>query len=198
MIADTTQLATLPALRSLGDLADLRPTVVVDTREQQPLPIARLNVVAGTLTTGDYSFAGGEHLFSVERKSIADLTACCRAPSRARFERELLRLRGYHFKRLLIVGTREDIEGHAYRSNVSPQATLASLAAFEVRYDVPVVFEPTPEAAAARVECWVWWAAREMIVNVNAVRRGIGDPATRPPGTPSAQSNSRTSFGVEN
>ena len=164
-------LPTLPALRSLGDLAELRPTVIVGTREQTPLPISRLPVTTGTLATGDYSFAGGEALFSVERKTIADLVSCCTGRTRERFERELHRLRGYAFKRLLIVGTRKAIQAHQYRSNVNPRAILASLSAFEVRYDVPVVFEPTPDEAARRVESWVWWAAREYIENVNRLVR---------------------------
>lgn len=33
---------TLPALRSLGNLAGVRPVIVIDTREQEPLPFARL------------------------------------------------------------------------------------------------------------------------------------------------------------
>ena len=162
---------TLPALRSLGDLADMQPIVTVDTREQTPLPITRLPVMAGTLVTGDYSFCGGEALFSVERKTIADLVSCCMGKYRDRFERELHRLRGYTFKRLLIVGTRKDIQTHQYRTNVNPRAILASLSAFEVRYDVPVVFEPTPDAAARRVESWVWWAAREHVENMNTLLR---------------------------
>ena len=44
----------LPALKHLGDLAQTRPVVVVDSREQDPLPIHRLLAVVGTLQNGDY------------------------------------------------------------------------------------------------------------------------------------------------
>ena len=67
----------LPALRSLGELADRAPVIVVDTREQEPLVFERLTSVRGTLKTGDYSVAGLQDLFSIERKTVADLVGCC-------------------------------------------------------------------------------------------------------------------------
>lgn len=65
------------------------------TREQLPRPFKRLASVRATLTSGDYSFRGGEELFAVELKSIADLVACCVGENRERFFRELHRLRGF-------------------------------------------------------------------------------------------------------
>jgi hypothetical protein len=56
----------LPARRSLGELADRAPVIVVDTREQEPLAFERLASVRGTLQTGDYSVAGLQDLFSIE------------------------------------------------------------------------------------------------------------------------------------
>lgn len=70
-------LPPLPALRCLGDLSGVRPVLVVDTREQTPLPFARLRWERGTLQSGDYSFRGAEDLFAIERKTIPDLTTCC-------------------------------------------------------------------------------------------------------------------------
>src|SRR5688572_14128726 len=88
------------ALRCLGNLADARPVLVIDTREQTPLPFERLATERGTLHTGDYSFKGGEDVFAVERKTIPDLVACCIGENRERFCRELHRLRGFLFTRL--------------------------------------------------------------------------------------------------
>lgn len=162
---------TLPALRHLGDLADMRPCIIIDTREQAPLPIARLPVVRGTLATGDYSVNGLQELFAVERKTIPDLVACCVGDNRDRFERELHRLRGFRFKRLLIVGTRTDIEAGRYRSRINPRSVLHSLSAWECRYDLPAVFMPTAEAAARQVESWAFWFAREHVEAVNGLLR---------------------------
>src|ERR1700730_12276222 len=157
----------LPALRSLGELADTSPVVIVDTREQEPLTFSRLESRRGTLTTGDYSVAGLESLFAVERKSISDLVGCCVGENRTRLERELHRLRGFRFKRLLIVGSEEQILRAQYRSSIEPKAIPGTLSAFEIRYDVPTVYCATPEVAARQVERWVFWFAREMVETVN-------------------------------
>jgi DNA excision repair protein ERCC-4 len=164
--------AKLPGLRGLHDLADLRPTIIIDSREQTPLHFERLRSVTGNLYAGDYSIAGCESSFSVERKSIDDLATCCMGENRGRFERELLRLRGYSFKRLLVIGTREDIATGRYHSQIAPKAVLASLGAFEVRYLIPVVHVSTSEAGALEVERWVWWFAREVVENANDLLRG--------------------------
>jgi ERCC4-type nuclease len=163
---------TLPGLRGLSELADLAPTIVIDSREQTPLTFSRFKATAGTLVTGDYSISGLENLFSVERKSISDLVGCCMGDSRERFERELHRLRGFTFKRLLIVGERADIEERRYHSNVEPKSVLGSVAAWEIRYDVPVVWCPSPEIAAGQIETWAWYFAREVVTAANSLLRG--------------------------
>ncbi|MBU4200069.1 MAG: ERCC4 domain-containing protein [Verrucomicrobia bacterium] len=166
-----TQLSTLPALRHLGDLADRHPAIVIDTREQSPLPITRLPIVRAGLYSGDYSVAGLESLFAVERKSIADLVGCCAGSNRERFEHELHRLRGYRFKRLLIIGQRGEVEQKHYRSTITPAAVMGSLAAFEIRYDIPAVWADTPEAGAALVERWAWYFARQQVESLNDLFR---------------------------
>ncbi|MGZ8900258.1 MAG: ERCC4 domain-containing protein [Limisphaerales bacterium] len=97
--------------------------LVIDTREQTPLPITRLPVVHAGLVTGDYSIRGAEDQFAVERKSIADLVSSITV-QRSRFERELARLRGHEFRRLLIIGNREEIEQRRYHSRTSPAAGI--------------------------------------------------------------------------
>jgi ERCC4-type nuclease len=168
----------LPALRALGELADRMPVIVIDTREQTPLAPTRLPCTRAGLLSGDYSIRGLEYLFAIERKSIADLVGCCKSGTKAaegereRFERELHRLRGYKFRRLLIVGSLADIEAGAYRSEISPAAVLNSLKAWQVRFDIPVVFRATPEEAAAQVEDWAYYFARELVEETNDLERG--------------------------
>jgi DNA excision repair protein ERCC-4 len=164
--------ATLPGLRGLAKLADLRPIIVVDQREQDPLVFTHFTAIPGTLYSGDYSIAGLETSFAIERKSIDDLASCCLAGQRDRLEHELHRLRGYRFKRLLVVGTREDIAAGHYHSRIAPKSVLATLGAFEMRYDLPVVFAETPENAAREIERWTWWFAREVVENANDLLRG--------------------------
>lgn len=156
---------------------EIKPTIITDSREQAPLIFKNLPSERGTLTTGDYSFRGAEELFAIERKSVADLVACC-GPERDRFERELHRLRGYRFARLLIVGCEAEITTHRYRGNMSPKSVLHTVRAFEARY-VPVVWEPFPEKAAELVERWVYWLARELVNSAKAIEKAtpICEPA---------------------
>ena len=127
----------------------------------------RLASVRGTLTTGDYSVAALEDLFSIERNTVSDLVGCCMGENRERFERELHRLRGYRFKRLLVVGSEAEILAGQYHSNIKPKAVLATVCAFEVRYDLPVVYVPSAQTGARLVERWSFYFARQAVETVN-------------------------------
>lgn len=132
------------------------PTIIIDTREQKPLVFEHLPSERGTLQSGDYSIAGLEHDFAIERKSIADL---CQSviQGRERFERELHRLRGFDFARVLIVGSPHEVQGQAQ----NPKAVFSSISAFEARYKIAFIWEPSPELAARLVERWTWFYWRE-------------------------------------
>ena len=136
------------------------PELVVDTREQTPLEFRNIPADTGTLYTGDYSIRGFEDDFAIERKTISDLVASL-TRDRDRFMRELLRLRGCAFRRLLIVGSVQDIEKGNYRSKASPRSIMASLSAIEARFYLPILFEETEDRAALRVERLAFWSWRE-------------------------------------
>lgn len=157
---------------------DTLPTLIVDTREQEPLVFQKLPSERGTLQTGDYSIKGCIDLFAVERKSIQDLVGSV-TTERDRFERELHRLRGFRFKRLLIAGAEAEIKTHRYRGNANPKAILHSVRAFEVRYDVPVVWQPFPEKAAEQVESWAWWFSREVLKAAESLAASASSPVER-------------------
>jgi hypothetical protein len=74
---------------------------------------------------------------------------------------------GYRFKRLLVVGSEAEILAGHYHSNIKPNAVLATLCAFEVRYDLPIVFVPSPEGGARRIERWGFYFARQAVETVN-------------------------------
>jgi len=138
------------------------PVIIIDSREQDPLAFINCPSEDATLATGDYSLKGFENEFTIERKSLEDLAKSV-TYDRPRFERELVRMRGYAFRRLLIVGTVAEIENHAYRSKAEPKAIIASVTAFEIRYGVPVAYCPTPAAAALQVERWAFYYMRERV-----------------------------------
>ena len=151
-------------------MIDIKPTIIIDSREQSPLVLTRLKSQVGSLQSGDYSVLGLEDEFSCERKSISDLCGSLTS-GRERFERELHRLRGFRFARLLIIGTEEDIKAGNYRSRVNPKSVWASLCAFEVRYGVPFVFAPTPEEGALLVERWAYYYTREHFRKNEIIRK---------------------------
>ena len=73
---------------------------------------------------------------------------------------------------MIPVGERIQIEQGEYRSQARPKAVLNSLSAFEARYNVPVVFSPTPATSAALVESWAYWIARELVEQANNLMEG--------------------------
>jgi hypothetical protein len=87
-------------------------------------------------------------------------------------------LRGFRFKRLLIVGAEAQIRDGKYCSNIKPQAVMATLGAFEARYDLPVVFKASPELAASQIELWAYWFSREIVATVNDLWRSLARPNT--------------------
>ncbi len=147
--------------------------IIIDRREQTPLPFPDgILTETGSLYTGDYSILGLETLFSVERKSLDDLAQSV-TRERERFERELHRLRGFRFKRLLIIGTPSDLAEGRYYSKANPKAVQASVAAFECRYDIPVVFAPDQAAGGRQVALWAHYFAREILKTTDSFRTAM-------------------------
>ena len=139
---------------------DTEPRLIIDTREQTPLEFAHLAYTTGTLQSGDYSAVGLEDAFCVERKTIADLAGSL-TRERARFMREMHRLRGFHNAYLLIVGSEQDTASLAAKGRVNMKQIYNSLLAIQARYGVHIVWVDTPEEAALLVETWAFTAYRE-------------------------------------
>lgn len=139
----------------------MEPIIIIDTREQMPLHFENVKSKRATLKTGDYSLLGYEHEFSIERKTVSDLVGSL-TKGRPRFMAEMYRLQNFKFKRLLIIGSRAQIEKGDYRSNAHPAAILASLAVIEVRFNIPVAFVADEKEAASVVEGWSHYFMREM------------------------------------
>jgi ERCC4-type nuclease len=101
-------------------------TILIDSREQLPFGFDGFKSIVTTLGTGDYSFVGGEHDTRYERKSIGDLVACCGA-ERDRFERELVRLRGYRHRGVIVEGSYAEIELGGWRSAIKSASVIGSI-----------------------------------------------------------------------
>jgi hypothetical protein len=169
------QTTNLPALKSLGELAGLRPVIEIDSREQFPLAFTVLSSIRDvTLPEGDYAIAGVDD-WIVERKgSLNELAACCMGSNRHRFERELKRLLPYRFKRLLIVGARDeqDVLKFHYHSRILPKCVLALLYGWQARFDLPYVLCSTPVEAARRIELWAHYWCKHKVDVANHLLRG--------------------------
>jgi ERCC4-type nuclease len=150
-----------------------KPIVIVDTREQYPLPIYKNhpNWIAGelraTLKTGDYTVEGMEDLLCLERKSLPDLVACT-VTYRQRFIDSCHRLAGFKWKAILIEATLEDIKGGFEQfdipSGVHPNAVCGTLDAIEAKFGIPIIYTSTiRDLATERAASWLskyftyWW-----------------------------------------
>ena len=144
------------------NIAMFQPTIIIDSREQTPLQFTNLPTVVSTLPTGDYSVLGLENDFTVERKTIVDLIRSL-TTGRERFMRELQRLLAYPFRRLLIIGSEEEIrQGDWKYSKANPKSILHSLHAIEAR-GIPITYAQNPTTAASLIERWAFWRSREVL-----------------------------------
>ncbi len=141
--------------------AELKPedvTPIVDSREQQPLALDPLQAVTGTLTTGDYSIRGLEHVVAIERKSLSDLLGCI-GQQRERFDREVQRLLAYPCRALVVESTWIEIEAGDWRSKITASAAIGSLLGW-IELGLPVVMCGNHERCGRYVARLLFTSAR--------------------------------------
>lgn len=136
--------------------------IICDTREQQtPRAQQRYNAFGvgysrGTLNYGDYcgniTLPDGTQLYDtsgtvsarcvVERKMNLDELAQCFTRGRDRFKREFERAAENNSRVFLLCenGSIEKILRHEYQSKFNPKAFLASVLAWNIRYDMQLIF----------------------------------------------------------
>lgn len=130
-----------------------KPCIIRDTRESTPWDFSPLigddwTVEDGTLTHADYSVKGLTDMISLERKSREDMIQCC-GSQRDRFVRELLALRGYKCRAVIIECNLADIVKGGWRGLVTPAQVLGSIASFRVRYQIEFIYGGSHELACA-------------------------------------------------
>lgn len=135
--------------------------IIVDTREQETFRSQQRYEALGvpfyrqTLNYGDYTYnikIDGADLHStdrrvdglcvIERKQNLDELANCFTRGRERFQREFERASDNNAKVYLLIenGSLDLLIRGQYRSRLNPKAFLASLMAWEVRYNVTTIF----------------------------------------------------------
>jgi ERCC4-type nuclease len=138
-------------------------TAVIDTREQTPLTLEYkdghlLKSETGTLYTGDYSIKGLENRVAIERKSLDDLMGCI-GTHRERFEKEIVRLRGYETRAIIVESTWKKIENGKYRSRVKPTQAIGSIMGW-IAAGIPVTMAGDHKKAGMFVARMLYITAR--------------------------------------
>lgn len=176
----------------MGSTQTLPMRVVVDTREQAPYDFAGASCYAGTtveqgsLSTGDYSIRGLEHLVAVERKGWQDWIACL-GRERDRFVRELERGRGLECFAVVVEGRFEDMAHHDYRGMLNAHSACQSLCAFVARMGIPVLFAGSRAGGQYAVWSILRQYLRGKLHELKAVEGAVRAPAqTCPAGAPEA------------
>lgn len=129
------------------------PTIVVDTREQQPYSFdaARAATLKRALPAGDYSLLGAEAAVAVERKSLDDFVHTV-IRGRKRFGRVLRLLSSYQAGCVVVEADLGDLLAGKYTGNASPSAVWGSVLSMIVDYRVPVFFCSNRQVARLFVE----------------------------------------------
>jgi ERCC4-type nuclease len=146
-------------------------TIVIDTREQDPLEFSpNVRTVLGTLPIGDYSVKGFESHVALERKSLADYLASI-STGRERFARELRAMRRLKFAGLLCEFSFTDLIAGEWRNDVAPSAAIGSLLSFPANYGVVPLLAGGREAASS-------WAEKVLTLwvekRIDEFRRAMG------------------------
>lgn len=112
--------------------------VVVDTREQLPYRFdgSGVDLERGKLDQGDYSVRGLSDRCAIERKTLEDFIGCC-GRERARFKRELGRLASLDCAAVVIEAGYYEVLCRRYRSRISPDSVLGSVASWSAFYRIP-------------------------------------------------------------
>lgn len=162
-----------------------RLTVLVDTREQRPLPLEQLgvDVERTTIAEGDYALKGFEGCARIERKSSADLWGTVHG-GHERFNRELARL-GDVPRVALVVDDAWNVAEVATRHGADPKERLqleAIVLALEWKARIPVRFEGTRDGAALYVVRALRSVAKdyapEQLARCEAIARSYGPYTT--------------------
>jgi len=162
----------------------LRPSqlvVIIDTREQCPFDFtaAGFCMESGTLKHGDYSIAGMTRWIALERKSPEDLGACM-TNQRERFETELLALRGYRYRAVVVECDEDDlldalwandsrnpkrVAGTPFglRSRMKWEGADGTIAAWRARYGIHFIFRRDRARAEREAQKFLFEAADTLV-----------------------------------
>jgi len=152
----------VPVLAERGgtQLQTPRPTLLVDTREQNPFNFSRFRgwfagIEKRALPLGDYSVAGLEDICVVERKDLSDLVHSCTA-DRPAFIHRLRLMARYPHRLLVITSPLSQVKSRYTHTNVDPNRVTQFLIAVLAGLQVPFVCTETHELGEELVGSYLY------------------------------------------
>ncbi len=137
-------------------------TIICDSREQLPFCLDPMRVIRTEegkgLATGDYTVLGLERVVCVERKSMDDLIGCV-GVERERFDREMMRIKAYPHRVVIVEASWSELEKGAWRSRVTAAAAVGSVIGW-IAGGVPFIFAGSRSAAERACMSFLFHAAR--------------------------------------
>jgi ERCC4-type nuclease len=171
----------IPVLAERGgtQLQTPRATLLVDTREQNPLNFARFNgwfaaIEKKALALGDYSIAGLEDICAVERKDLSDLVHSSTV-DRPAFISRLRRMATYPHRLLVITTTLSQIKSRYEHTTVDPNRTTQFLVAVLAGLQVPFVCTETHELGEELVASYLYQIHLYHWLEINDYGRFLSD-----------------------
>ena len=153
---------TLPVAAERGgtQLRTPRPTVLVDTREQNPFSFSRFRgwfagVERKALKLGDYSVKGLEDTCAVERKGLSDLVQSFTA-QRTVFVERLRQMSGYPQRLLVVTAAWSQVKSRYPHSPADPNRITQSLIASLAGLGVPFLCVETHELGEEIVASYLY------------------------------------------
>jgi ERCC4-type nuclease len=152
----------LPVVAERGgtQLRTPRPTLVVDTREQNPFSFARFQgwfagVEKKPLAIGDYSVAGLEDVCAVERKDLNDLVRSFTV-DRPVFVERLRRMSEFPDRLLVVTAALSQVKSRYEHSPANPNQITQSLIATLAGVRVPFLCVETHELGEEIVASYLY------------------------------------------
>ena len=137
-----------------------KATLLVDTREQNPLDFSRFEgwfagVDRRALPIGDYTIAGMEEVCVVERKDLPDLVHSFTA-DREVFVRRIKKMSAYPHKLLVITAAMSEVKSAYSFSFFNPNRVMQALIAALAGWGVPFLCTETHELGEEIVASYLY------------------------------------------
>ena len=152
----------IPVLAERGgtQLQTPRPTLFVDSREQNPFNSSRFKgwftgIEKKALALGDYSVAGLEDVCVVERKDLSDLVHSCTV-ERTAFINRLRLMARYPHRLLVVTSPLSQVKSPYAHANVDPNRTTQFLVAVLAGLQVPFICSETHELGEELVASYLY------------------------------------------